>query len=55
MTFKYMYDSWLWVILSDLLAEWRCSMECLVLNWFIQMKFLLAQIKIITISFSLTK
>ena len=30
-------------------------MEYLVLNWFIQMKYLLAQIKIIIISCSLTK
>ena len=37
------------------LAEWRCSMESLVLNWFIQMKYLLAQIKIFIVSFSLTK
>ena len=43
-------------------SQWRIdslndvvSMEYLVLNWFIQMKYLLAQIKIIMISSSLTK
>ena len=30
-------------------------MEYLVLNWFIQKKYLLAQIKIIIISYNLTK
>ena len=30
-------------------------MEYLVMNWFIQMKYLLAQVKIIIISYSLTK
>ena len=44
-----------WFSVTYWLAEWRCSMECLVLNWFIQMKYLLAQIKIIIISYSLMK
>ena len=44
-----------WFSVTYWLAEWRCSMASLVLNWFIQMEYLLAQIKIIIISFSLTK